>query len=415
MPLGRGTRKSSKCRARFAPGLSATRRMHPPDGPWKQFFSRRYLPISLAILLRTAGLRNRRPFRLDARSELSWVPLERYFSDAIPTSDGEYMPPIVFSRIAILSLPDAAPPRTCSERGDLTIAMANKTGRNELCSCGSGLKFKKCCGSTLPRSSAGEEAELSQENRPVTIVTTEDMLMNRIEREARAVASSFDRTCEPQFKDIDRIYSAAAALLYAGKLEADGAQDELRSTLAIVLTNALKSFTASASLLRGGWRIQPFQCIRNGYETMSVALHLFGRPQDLPLLKSDQLKSTSTVKSLNKLFPMLGAVWSDLSVQFVHAGRPFRHIQRGNLFTSDEADLWHCLGQLAFMVWFLYQVIELVFYGSAEEHKFWVQSEPGIYHLKLSTKMEELKTRLVETYKRFVPVENDTAQGRQAL
>jgi hypothetical protein len=73
----------------------------------------------------------------------------------------------------------------------------------------------------------------------------------------------------------------AAALSYAAKLEADGTEDELRSTLAVVLTNALKSFTAAFSLLRGGWRLQPFQCIRNGYEAMSVALHLFNRPEEL--------------------------------------------------------------------------------------------------------------------------------------
>ena len=90
-----------------------------------------------------------------------------------------------------------------------------------------------------------------------------------------------------------------------------------------MLTNALKSFTAAFSLVRGGWRLQPFQCIKNGYEAMSVALHLLDRPQDLTNLKSDQLKSTVAVKSLNKLAPMLGQLWSDLSAQFVHVGQPF--------------------------------------------------------------------------------------------
>lgn len=289
--------------------------------------------------------------------------------------------------------------------------MSRKTGRNEPCICGSGLKYKKCCGSNKAGQSDGvtRQSEADGGNPSVLVIGTEDQLVNRIEREAHIVAAGFDRICEVQIKEIDRVYSAAATLLYTGKLEADRSRDELRSALAVVLSNAMKSFTAAFSLLRGGWRLQPFQCIRNGYEAMSVALHLFGRPEDLPLLKGDQLKSTSTVKSLNKLFPMGGRLWADLSAQFVHVGRPFRHVQRGNVFTAEETDLWHCLAHLAFMVWFMYQAVELVFYPSAEEHHFWVEKEPGVYSLNPSSKMEAIKTRMIQTYKRFMPASKDTA------
>jgi hypothetical protein len=34
------------------------------------------------------------------------------------------------------------------------MAHTGKLGRNDLCSCGSGKKFKKCCGLTAPRSRA---------------------------------------------------------------------------------------------------------------------------------------------------------------------------------------------------------------------------------------------------------------------
>ena len=173
------------------------------------------------------------------------------------------------------------------------------------------------------------------------------------------------------------------------------------------LTNALKSFTAAFSLLRGGWRLQPFQCIRNGYEAMSVALHLFSRPEDLAKLKSDELKSTSTVKSLNKLAPMLGHLWSDLSAQFVHVGRPFRHVQKGNTFAPEETDLWHCLAHLAFMAWFMYQAVELVFFASAEKHHFWEQKQPGVYSLNPSSDMEATRKGMIQAYKRFLPASND--------
>lgn len=78
------------------------------------------------------------------------------------------------------------------------------------------------------------------------------MLAARVSREATVVAEHFDTLCREYVKDIDEVYSAVAALTYFGKLQADLHDDEFRKHLSVLLSNALKSFTAAFSLLRTG-------------------------------------------------------------------------------------------------------------------------------------------------------------------
>jgi hypothetical protein len=93
--------------------------------------------------------------------------------------------------------------------------MSEKIGRNEPCSCGSGMKYKKCCGSITAgqsRGSARQSAPTRPES-PVLEVATENMLMNRVKREAQVVAAGFDGLCEAEVKEIDRLYSAGCSAL----------------------------------------------------------------------------------------------------------------------------------------------------------------------------------------------------------
>lgn len=40
--------------------------------------------------------------------------------------------------------------KVCATGGVTTLKKNKQTGRNELCPCGSGSKFKKCCGTAKP-------------------------------------------------------------------------------------------------------------------------------------------------------------------------------------------------------------------------------------------------------------------------
>lgn len=278
-----------------------------------------------------------------------------------------------------------------------------KIGRNDPCPCGSGKKYKVCCGAATshPVESAAPIANRSEPK--VAFVYDATMLANRVGREAAVVAEHFDTLCHEYAKDIDEVYSTVAALAYFGMMQADQHDDELRKHVSVLLSNALKSFTAAFSLLRTGWRLQPYLCIRNSYEGLSVAIHLMTTPRDLELFKNDKLDSTSTFKSAKRLLPIFGRIYGNLSEQFAHIGRPFRHVQKGNKYSDDESDLWGCLSQLTLLIWFLYWVVELAFYEWAPKPQFWVKSGENAYQFSPTSEASAWKTRLLARYKGKVP------------
>jgi hypothetical protein len=101
-----------------------------------------------------------------------------------------------------------------------------------------------------------------------------------------------------------------------GKQQAEFDEDELRTCLAILLSNLLKSLTAAFALLRTGWRLQPFMCLRNAYEALGVAIHLVHlvqSPESLVLYKNEKLDSTNTIASGKRLLPFFGQLWGDFS------------------------------------------------------------------------------------------------------
>lgn len=267
-----------------------------------------------------------------------------------------------------------------------------KVGRNEKCPCGSGKKYKYCHGGSsdsAPKSSSLVDAD------SILFAAADNMLMNRVEREARTISQGFDLLCRDQIVELEEIYGSIGVLLVAGKKYTESSRDLLRSVLFKVLTNALKSFTAAFSLLRTGWRLQPYQCLRNCMEALSVTLHLFMHGEDLEKFEKDKLQSTATFKSAKELMPVFGKVYGILSEEFTHVGRPFRFVQNGGVYTREEDDLWQCLGALAAVLWLFYQTTELIFLGLTGTPRFWEEIEVGRYELKLSEEAMRLQQKLV--------------------
>ena len=276
--------------------------------------------------------------------------------------------------------------------------------------CGSGKKYKLCCLAKQNPTNKGPSATVSDvpPQADVVQVFSTEMLRNRVDREAKKIAEQFDSLVQRQIVDIDLLYSSACTNLMIGKNGAEGDRDEVRTELAVLFTNQLKPFTGAFSLLRSGWRLQPFLCIRNSYEALSVALHLFNCWEDLPNYKKGNLKSTATFNSAKKLIPFFGKMYGQLSEEFAHIGRSFGFIQSGNLFSDEERLLWFCLAQLTYLIWFTYQATELVFYDYIEHKLFWnkegMQPRPGreqlgqAYRLKPTAEAEELQERIFSVY-----------------
>jgi hypothetical protein len=139
---------------------------------------------------------------------------------------------------------------------------ANKVGRNDTCPCGCGKKYKRCHGSVEPSLHSSFEEQPDH----LLYAPMPHMLMNRVKREALLIATGFDALCGEHVAEIEGIYGSISVLLFAGSKNAEHHQDRIRQVLFTVLTNALKSFTAAFSLIRTGWRLQPYQCIRNCME-----------------------------------------------------------------------------------------------------------------------------------------------------
>jgi hypothetical protein len=276
--------------------------------------------------------------------------------------------------------------------------MPAKIGRNEACPCGSGRKFKRCHGAT----NSTHDFPNEQPPQQLFYAASPTMLMNRVDREAKSIAIGFDELCHDHVAAIEEIYGSVSVLLLAGSDNADAHKDHLRQVLFTVLTNALKSITAAFSLLRMGWRLQPYQCIRNSMEGLSVTLHLFRNQEELEKFENDKLLSTKTIKSAKQLMPNFGNVYGILSEQFTHIGPPFRFIQKGEPYRKDESDLWRCLGAIMSTLWLAYQVSELVFLDSTVRPQFWKRVGDNQYQRQLDQQTKEWQSRLVSRFQDFI-------------
>src|SRR5580704_17166589 len=118
----------------------------------------------------------------------------------------------------------------------------HKIGRNERCPCGSGKKYKFCCGS--PAAAPLNDFVATARTGDILNVYGSELLVNRVDREASAIAKDFDKLCHDHLVDIEELYSTVASLHHFGLTQAKQCHDEMRYELAIVLSNALKSFTA---------------------------------------------------------------------------------------------------------------------------------------------------------------------------
>ncbi|MCC6130677.1 MAG: SEC-C domain-containing protein [Acidobacteria bacterium] len=61
--------------------------------------------------------------------------------------------------------------------------MSNKTGPNDPCACGSGKKFKKCCGSPAARTSAAQRAPYTRDDRAAALTKLDEYVKKHLHQE----------------------------------------------------------------------------------------------------------------------------------------------------------------------------------------------------------------------------------------
>ena len=225
------------------------------------------------------------------------------------------------------------------------------------------------------------------------------MLMNRVSHEATNVAISFDGICQEAVGHLETIYSRVAGVLYIGLENSKATGDELRQSCGTVLSNALKSLTAAFALLRSGWRLQPYLCLRNGMEAASVVLYLIQRPDELQKFKDGNLETTKTITVAKNAIPPIGRLYGILSDEFTHIGKPFLHLQKGNVYTDSEWEMWQCLASIAGFCEMLYLITELVFYDLVSDHHCWVRVDGTSYRQQRSKDMTEWHDGFARIYR----------------
>jgi hypothetical protein len=269
--------------------------------------------------------------------------------------------------------------------------------RNGPCPCGSGNKYKKCCllsanGSDAPRSSA------STRPAPYYLKYMGPQLMMRVDREAKTIAAGFDVMCREAVDHLNEMYVRAASLIRTVDVWSRESGNELDKTCAVILSNALRSLTAAFALLRTGWRLQPYSCLRNALEAVSVAVYLHQHPSDLERFKVGNLNSPKTITSAQACLPGLGKLNGILSNEFVHIGKPFGHNPKGNVYTEDEWEMWQCCASVAYFSMLIYQGAERIFYDSIIEHHWWHREGPGEVRVQQSAEMSRWRSEFSRIY-----------------
>src|SRR5882762_7041561 len=137
-----------------------------------------------------------------------------------------------------------------------------KTGRNEPCPCGSGKKFKRCCGAvSQSEERAPGNHSVSQRNMP--LVETNDILRKTIILDGPRIGSSFDRFCETELVSIDELFSAAAFIILAGFKRAVDDASQAHQTMASLLYNAGSGLAAATQLIHLGHPLSVCVVARN--------------------------------------------------------------------------------------------------------------------------------------------------------
>lgn len=222
------------------------------------------------------------------------------------------------------------------------------------------------------------------------------MLMNRVEREARVTADSFDAIAGAAVAHLEQMYSRSAIILHSVyQLPID----EPHKTYVAVLTNALKSLSAALALLRMGWRLQPYSCLRNGIEATSVIIHLVAHPNDLQKFKAGKLDVPKTLKAAKTAIPSIGKLYGMLTEEFVHVGKPFWHLQKGNIYSDSEWQMWQCLAAIAFFALIIFIVSELALYELVPERHCWKRQGDGSFKQIWSMEVKQWREEFVTLYR----------------
>lgn len=280
-----------------------------------------------------------------------------------------------------------------------------KIGRNDPCPCGSGRKFKKCCGSPIPEerrivpnSEVPENAVAAmyeeQENR--FRIFTDDMVLNQLRREGPKIAESFDNNFERDLKEISEQFSLTFALLACGTMRSCNTDEApVRSRCCPLLLNASQTIIAALDVLRHGFRLQPGVLMRSAIETICVVVSLFTGQTSLQNYDAGVLSSPKAVTHAKRVIPILGELYGFFSREFAHLGNLHKELHSWDLFAGDDEAAAINLSFVKLGLNLLTATTELVLYEYTPDHRYWKKLGTGHYGFEPSEAEKEWQSQFL--------------------
>jgi hypothetical protein len=259
--------------------------------------------------------------------------------------------------------------------------------RNQICPCGSGKKYRNCCGRTpskkRPRKQRAPEPAnvagyyVDEESKKVFVVT-KDVLLKQIHRDCPRIARSFDKLAQNDLTEISTVLGQAMSIVAPQYYLRIGEDKELLAVCSRLLNHSMTTFIAAIEMARRGFRKQYGSLVRDVIETLSTVLYLCRIPSALQQYLDGKLKSSKTIAAAGQVIPEYGKLYGMLSNQFVHINK--FHERLGDLAEYQENDeaLSFILPNMRLTSWLIYVVSEFAFIESVGAPRYFKVIAPSM-------------------------------------
>ena len=155
----------------------------------------------------------------------------------------------------------------------------SKIGRNQPCPCGSGRKYKNCCGGRASLDQLGRSAPPDPENvagfyiddeSKKVFVVTKDVLLKQIQRDRPKIASSFDKLAGKDLVSMSALLGQAMSIVAPQYYLRIGNKTDRLAVCSRLLNHSMTTFVAAIDLARRGFRKQYGSLVRDVIETLRV-------------------------------------------------------------------------------------------------------------------------------------------------
>ncbi len=203
------------------------------------------------------------------------------------------------------------------------------------------------------------------------VIVTKDLLINQLKRDCPKIAVSFDEVIGDNLTQVSEVLAKTFTLVSPHIIGCDLTAKARDATCARLLSTALTTFIGCVHLARGGFRLQYATLSRSVVEMICTVLHLMVDPDANQKFHLGKLKSTNSVSAANKVLPVFGQLWGELSNQFVHITTMHSNPNPLVIYDQDDEAIDFIKDNMKVLSWLLFVTTELVFVDEIDHPRYW--------------------------------------------